>query len=95
MSKVGKRPYWRHDDVIKNAKNFYASFSDPHCFGAILRLEAMRLEKIIATLMKDNRLSFQKIYRKIQISYSFFEKIAIEVECFLQKFTKNHEIYEA
>jgi hypothetical protein len=44
MSKVGKRPYQRHDDVIKNAKNFYASFSDLHCFGAILRLEAMRLE---------------------------------------------------
>jgi hypothetical protein len=24
---------------------FNASFSDPHCFGAILRLEAMRLKK--------------------------------------------------
>jgi hypothetical protein len=34
MSKVGKR----HDGVIKNAKNFDATFSDPHCFGAILRL---------------------------------------------------------
>jgi hypothetical protein len=35
--------------------------------------------------MKDSRLSFQKIYRKSQISFSFFEKIAIEVDCFLQK----------
>jgi hypothetical protein len=26
---------------------------------------------------------------------SFFEKIAIEVECILQNFTKNHEICEA
>jgi hypothetical protein len=38
-----------HIDVIKNAKKFYASFSNPHShrFGAILRLEveAMNLEK--------------------------------------------------
>jgi hypothetical protein len=78
----------------KMQKN-YASFSDPHWFGAILRLKAMRLEKNGCTLMKDNRFSFQKIYRKSQISYSFFDKIAIEVECFLQNFTKNHEIYNA
>ena len=45
--------------------------------------------------MKDNRFSFQKIYRKSQISYSFFEKIAIEVECFLQNLTKNHETCKA
>jgi hypothetical protein len=45
--------------------------------------------------MKDNRLSFQEIYRKSQISFSFFEKIAIEIECFLQNLTKNHEIYNA
>jgi hypothetical protein len=50
--------------------------------------------KKVATLMKDNRFSFQKIYRKSQISYSFFEKIAIEVECFLQNFAKNYEICE-
>jgi hypothetical protein len=74
-----------HIDVIKNAKNFYASFSDLHCFGAILRLEAMRLEKMVATLLKDNRLIFQKIYRKSQIYFSFLEKIAIEVECFLHE----------
>jgi hypothetical protein len=41
--------------------------------------------KMVATLVKDNRLSFQKIYRKSQISFSFFEKIAIEVDRFLQK----------
>jgi hypothetical protein len=47
MLKVGKRPYWRHDDadVIKNANKNYASFRNLHCFGAILRLEAMQLEK--------------------------------------------------
>jgi hypothetical protein len=50
---------------------------------------------MVASVVKDNRLSFQKIYRKSQMSYSFFVKIAIEVECFLQNFTKNHEIYEA
>ena len=50
---------------------------------------------LVATFMKDNRLSFQKIYRKSQISFSFFDQIAIEVECFLQNFTKNHEICEA
>jgi hypothetical protein len=55
----------------------------------------MRLEKMVATPMKDNRLSFQKIYRKIQISFSFFERIAIEIEYFLQNLTKNHEICEA
>jgi hypothetical protein len=94
MSKVGKSPYWRHDDVIKNTNNFFASFSDPHCFGAILRLEATRLEEMVATSMKDNHLSFQEIYRKSQLSSSFFEKIgwAIEVECFLQNLTKNHKI---
>jgi hypothetical protein len=31
-----------------------------------LRLEVMRFEKMVATLMKDNRLSCQKIYRKSQ-----------------------------
>ena len=36
--------------------------------------------------MKDNRLSFQKIYRKSQISIFFFEKIEFEVDPFLQKF---------
>ena len=36
--------------------------------------------------MKDNRLSFQKIYRKSQISIFFFEKIKFEVDPFLQKF---------
>jgi hypothetical protein len=41
--------------------------------------------KMVATHMKDNRLSFQKIYRKSQISFSFFDKIAIEVYRFLQK----------
>jgi hypothetical protein len=40
---------------------------------------------MVATLMKDNCLSFQKTYRKSQISSSFFEKIAIEVDRFLQK----------
>jgi hypothetical protein len=50
---------------------------------------------MVATVMKDNRLSFQKIYRKSPISFSFFEKIAIEVECILQNFKKNHKIYEA
>jgi hypothetical protein len=33
---------------------------------------------MVATSMKDNRLSFKKIYRKSQLSLSFFEKIAIE-----------------
>ena len=41
---------------------------------------------MVATLMKDNRLSFPKIYRKSQISFFFFEKIAIEVGRFLQNF---------
>ena len=41
---------------------------------------------MLITLMKENRLSFQKIYRKSQISSSFMEKIAIEVDRFLQKF---------
>jgi hypothetical protein len=50
---------------------------------------------MVATRMKDNRLSFQKIYRKSQISFSYFDEIAIEVQCFLQNFTKNHVIYEA
>jgi hypothetical protein len=49
----------------------------------------MRLGGRIAIFMKDNRLSFKKNYRKIQISFSFFEKIAIEVEFFLQNFTKS------
>jgi hypothetical protein len=31
--------------------------------------------KIVATPIKDNRFSFQKIYWKSQISFSFFEKI--------------------
>jgi hypothetical protein len=84
-----------HIDVIKNAKNLYASFSDPHCFGAISRLEAMKLKNSRYNYIKDNRLSFQKIYRKSQISLSFIKKIAIEIECFLQNFTKNHEICEA
>ena len=43
---------------------------------------------MVATLMKDNRLSFQKIYRKSQISIFFFEKIAFEVDPFLQKFVQ-------
>jgi hypothetical protein len=76
----------------------YAKFSDPHCFGAILHLEATRLKKNGANLMKENCLSFQKIYQKNQISFSFFDKkIAIEIliECFLQNLTKNHEICEA
>jgi hypothetical protein len=51
--------------------------------------------KIVATLMKDNRLSFQKIYRKIQVCFSFFGKIAIEVDRFLQKSLKNHITFEA
>ena len=42
--------------------------------------------KMIATLMKDNRLIFLEIYRKSQISFSFFEKIAIEIERFFAKF---------
>ena len=41
---------------------------------------------MVATVMKDNRLSFLKIYRKSQIYFSFLEKIAIEVERFLQNF---------
>ena len=41
--------------------------------------------KMVATLMKDNRFSFPKIYRKSQISLFFFEKIAIEVDRFLQQ----------
>jgi hypothetical protein len=41
--------------------------------------------KMIATAVKDNRLSFQKIYRKSQKSFFFLEKIAIEVDRFLQK----------
>jgi hypothetical protein len=40
---------------------------------------------MVAALMKDNRLSFQKINRKSQISISFVEKIAIEVFRSLQK----------
>jgi hypothetical protein len=50
---------------------------------------------MIATPKKDNRLSFQKISWKNQISISFFEKIAIEDERLLQNLTKNHEIREA
>jgi hypothetical protein len=95
MSKVGKHPFWRQDDVIKNSNKNYASFSDPHCFEAILRLEALRLRNYRCIIMKDNRFRFQKIYRKSQIFYFFLKKIAIEVECFLQNFTKNHEIYNA
>jgi hypothetical protein len=41
--------------------------------------------KTAAIRLKDNFLSFQKIYRKSQISFSFFDKIAIEVDRFLQK----------
>ena len=41
--------------------------------------------KMVATLMKDNCFSFPKIYRKNQISLFFFEKIAIEVDRFLQQ----------
>jgi hypothetical protein len=41
--------------------------------------------KIAATSMKDNRLSFQKIYLKSQMSFSLFEKIAIEVDRFFTK----------
>ena len=40
---------------------------------------------MVATLMKENCFSFQKIYRKSQISFSFFEKIAIEFGCFFDK----------
>jgi hypothetical protein len=41
------------------------------------------------------QLSENLLYRKIQISFPFFEKIAIEIECFLQNLTNNHEIFEA
>jgi hypothetical protein len=44
--------------------------------------------KMVATLIKDNRLSFQKIYQKSQISFSFSEKIVIEVNRFLQKWLR-------
>jgi hypothetical protein len=50
---------------------------------------------MVATVVKNNRLSFQKIYRKSQISFSFFEKNAIEFEYLLQNLTKNHEFGEA
>jgi hypothetical protein len=50
---------------------------------------------MVATAVKDNRLSFQKIYRKSQIFFSFFEEIGIEVQWFLQNLTKNYEICEA
>jgi hypothetical protein len=71
----------------KMQKDFYASFSDLHCFGAILRLQAMRLEKNGYTSMKDNRLSlnFRKStgkvkylipsLRKSQLKFSVFRKI--------------------
>jgi hypothetical protein len=41
--------------------------------------------KMVATPMKDNRLSFQKIYQKSQTSFSIFGKITIEVDHSLQK----------
>jgi hypothetical protein len=50
---------------------------------------------MIAALMKDNRLSFQKIYRKSQISLYFFEKTAFANEHFLQNLTISHENCEA
>jgi hypothetical protein len=90
-----------HIDVMMTSSKMQKMFSDPHCFEAILRLKGTRVAKNYcknATLKKDNdnRLSFPKMYRKIKISFSFFEKIAIEVECFIAKFdTKKHQIREA
>jgi hypothetical protein len=56
----------------------------------------MELDENGCNSMKGNRFSSKKIYRKSQISFSFFEKIAIEVDCFLNKNRyKNHKTYEA
>jgi hypothetical protein len=57
MLKVGKRPYWRHDDVIENVKNNYASFRNPYSFSVILRLEAMRSDENGCT--SNERQSFE------------------------------------
>jgi hypothetical protein len=35
---------------------------------------------MVATHLKENRLSFQKIYQKSQISFFFLEKIVIEFD---------------
>jgi hypothetical protein len=54
--------------------------------------------EMIAAKMEHNCLSFQKIYQKSQISFSFFVKIAIEVDNFLQKslqYCNNPKTYEA
>jgi hypothetical protein len=61
----------------------------------ILRLEAMRLKENGCNL--DERQSFQlsENLPESQIFFSSFEKIAIEVKCILQNFTKDHEIYES
>jgi hypothetical protein len=42
---------------------------------------------MVANFMKGIRLSYQKIYRKSQISFS--------LSFFNQNFTKNHEIFQA
>jgi hypothetical protein len=69
-------------------KNYYVNLRDPRCFEAFLNLKAIELDKNDFIVVKENRLSFQKIYRKSQISFFFFEKIAIEVDRFLQKSLK-------
>jgi hypothetical protein len=70
MSKVGKCPFWRHDDVIKNANKNYASFSDPHYFEAIIRLEAVRLEN--PRCNSNERQSFELLENLPKKSNIFF-----------------------
>ncbi|MCP3678983.1 MAG: hypothetical protein GY782_01280 [Gammaproteobacteria bacterium] len=46
-------------------------------------------------MSKDNRSSFQNIYRKNGLSLSFIEIIAIEVERFSRKFSEKYKIGNA
>ena len=71
--------FWHHDDVIKSTKKIFNFFETLVVSKQFLAQKQGVKIKMIATLMKDNRLIFLEIYRKSQISFSFFEKIAVEV----------------
>ena len=78
-----------HFDVImtssKVQKIFFYFFKTLVVLKRFLAQKQGNKIKMVATFMKDNRLSFQKIYRKSQISFSFAEKIAFEFDCFFDK----------
>ncbi len=60
-------------------------------FNSILRIEGVKIVKNACSTAESSLFELSKIYRKSQISFSVFEKIALEVRHFLQNYFWNHE----